>query len=140
MRITLLLSLLLFTHLASAQTATGRWVTVDDETGKRRSVVEITERGGRLYGRIVQLFRDPGEDADPVCTKCGIDDDRHGKKVIGMEIIRGMVRDGDEWGDGTILDPKNGSVYDCKLWLENGQLKVRGYVAFFYRTQTWLRE
>jgi len=75
-----------------------------------------------------------------VCSKCPTDDDRHGKKVIGLEIIRGMVRDGDTWTDGTILDPKNGSVYDCKLWLEDGHLKVRGYVAFFFRTQTWLRE
>ena len=46
----------------------------------------------------------------------------------------------EEWKDGTILDPENGSVYDCKLWVEGGRLKVRGYVAFFYRTQTWVRE
>jgi len=38
------------------------------------------------------------------------------------------------------MDPETGKVYDCKIWLENGQLKVRGYVAFFYRTQTWLRD
>lgn len=123
-----------------AQSITGRWVTIDDETGKRRSVVEITERNGKAYGRIVQLFRDPGEDPDPVCTKCPTDDDRHGKKVVGLEIIRGLVRDGEEWADGTILDPKNGSVYDCRMWLEDGTLKVRGYVAFFFRTQTWHRE
>ena len=57
-----------------------------------------------------------------------------------MEIIRDLVPDGEAWNDGTILDPKNGSVYDCKLWLEDGKLKVRGYVAFFFRTQTWVRE
>lgn len=139
MRTTLLLLLLLPLTLC-AQSVTGRWTTIDDETGKRRSVVEITERDGKLHGRIVQLFRDPGEDQDPTCTKCAADDDRYGKKIIGMEIIRGMIGDGEEWNDGDILDPKNGSVYDCKLWLEEGKLKVRGYVAFFFRTQTWVRE
>jgi uncharacterized protein (DUF2147 family) len=139
MRTTLLLLLLLPLTLC-AQSVTGRWTTIDDETGKKRSVVEISERGGKLYGRIVQLFRDPGEDPDPTCTKCAANDDRFGKKVIGMDIIRDMVKDGDEWVDGTILDPKNGSVYDCKLWVEDGKLKVRGYVAFFFRTQTWVRD
>ena len=57
-----------------------------------------------------------------------------------MEFIRGMRKDGDEWGDGSILDPENGKVFDCKLWVEDGDLKVRGYVAFFFRTQTWVRE
>ena len=119
---------------------TGRWVTIDDETGKKRSVVEITERNGKLYGTVVKLFREPNEEQDPVCKECDEKDDRYNKKVIGMEIIRGLVKDGDEWGDGTILDPKNGSVYDCKIWLEDGKLQLRGYVAFFFRTQTWVRE
>lgn len=119
---------------------TGRWVTIDDETGKKRSVVEITERNGKLYGTVVKLFREPSEDQDPVCKECDEKDDRYNKRVIGMEIIRGLVKDGEEWGDGTILDPKNGSVYDCKLWLEDGKLQVRGYVAFFFRTQEWVRE
>lgn len=123
-----------------AQGIFGRWVTIDDNSGKKRSIVEISERGGKAYGKIVQLFREPGEEADPVCDECDAADDRYNMKVIGMEFIRGMVRDDDEWDDGTILDPENGKVYDCKLWVEEGKLKVRGYVAFFFRTQTWVRE
>ena len=57
-----------------------------------------------------------------------------------MLIINGLEKDGDEYDDGTILDPKKGKVYDCKIWVdESGDLQVRGYVAFFYRTQTWKR-
>ena len=136
----LLLLLLVLPLCSSAQDITGRWITIDDATQKPRSVVEIALRDGKAFGHIVKLFRDPGEDPDPVCDKCDADDDRYNKKVVGMEIIRGMVRDGDEWEEGTILDPKNGSVYDCKLWIEGGNLKVRGYVMFFFRTQTWVRE
>lgn len=131
---------LLFQCVSDAQGIFGRWVTIDDNSGKKRSIVEISERGGKAYGKIVQLFREPAEEADPICDECDAADDRFNKKVIGMEFIRGMVRDEEEWSDGTILDPENGKVYDCKLWVEEGKLKVRGYVAFFFRTQTWVRE
>ena len=120
----------------SAQDINGRWVTIDDNTGKRRSVVEIEVKDGKANGRIVEIY--DKTQADKTCDACT--DDRKGKRLQGMEIIRGMVKDGDEWEDGTIMDPDNGKIYDCKLWLENGQLKVRGYVAFFFRTQTWVRE
>ncbi len=122
----------------AGQDVAGRWVTMDDVTGKKRSVVEISVVNGKASGTIIQLFRVPSEEQDPVCKECT--DDRKGRKVIGLDIIRGMVKQDDEWTDGTILDPQNGKVYDCKLWIENGSLKVRGYIAFFYRTQTWIRE
>lgn len=121
---------------AQAQSIVGKWKTIDDETGKPKSVVEIFEKNGKIYGKIIQLFREPGEDPDPICDKCT--DDRKNKKVIGMEIIRELVQSGKEWKNGNIMDPKNGTVYDAKLWLEDGKLKVRGYVLFLYRTQTWL--
>ena len=131
----LLLLLLLAPALATAQGVTGRWTTVDDNTGKPRSVVEITERNGKLSGRIVDMH--DKSKIDKLCDKCPAD--RHNQPLVGLEIIRDMVRDDDEWEDGTILDPETGKVYDCKLWLEDGKLQVRGYVAFFFRTQTWVR-
>lgn len=141
MRALLAVCILVLAAEASAQTGIfGRWVTIDDKSGKKRSIVEIIERGGKAYGKIVQLFREPGEEADPICDECNAADDRYNMKVIGMEFIRGMVRAEEEWSDGTILDPEIGKVYDCKLWVEDGKLKVRGYVAFFFRTQTWVRE
>jgi uncharacterized protein (DUF2147 family) len=120
----------------SAQTIFGKWKTIDDETGKPKSIVEIYEKDGKAYGKVIKLFREPGEDQDPICDKCT--DDRKDKKVLGMEIVRNMQKDDDEWEDGTILDPKKGTVYDCKMWIEDGELQVRGYIAFFFRTQTWL--
>ena len=119
----------------SAQDIFGKWKTIDDNTGKARSIVEITHKDGKAFGTILKLFREPGEDLDPICDDCT--DYRKNKKVIGMTIITEMEKDGDEWDDGEILDPENGKVYDCKLWVEDGKLKVRGYVAFFFRTQTW---
>jgi len=117
----------------------GKWKTIDDETGRPKSIVEIYMLDGKFYGRVDSLFRKPGEDPNPVCDKCPEDDPRYNKPVLGMEIIKDMKKDGDEYTGGTILDPKKGKIYRCKLWIEDGKLKVRGYLAFFYRTQTWYR-
>ena len=134
--ISILIAILISAATVSAQSIVGKWKSIDDETGKPKSVVEIYEKNGKVYGKIIKLFRDPSEDQDPVCDKC--EDDRKNKKIIGLEIIRDMEKDDNEWEDGTILDPKKGTIYDCKLWLEGGNLMVRGYVLFIYRTQTWL--
>ena len=100
-----------------------------------KSIIEIFERNGKVYGKIVKIFTKV--DPDPICEKCPEDDPRYGKKIIGMEIIRDMKRSGDEYSDGNILDPEAGKVYRCKIWLEGHELKVRGYWGPFYRTQTW---
>lgn len=122
--------------VAQQKTPVGKWKTVDDNTGKTKSVVEIYEKGGKLHGKVLQLF-DP-EKPNPKCEECATDDPRHLKPIVGLEIIRNMTKDGSEYANGDILDPENGKVYKCKLWVENGKLMVRGYIAFLYRTQTWL--
>lgn len=121
----------------NAQSVLGKWKTIDDETGEPKSVVEIFERGGKVYGRVVKLFRKPNEEQDPVCKECDEEDPRYKKKVIGMEIFNGQVNE--EYTEGEILDPTNGKVYRCKMWLEGKDLRLRGYVGFFYRTQTWIK-
>lgn len=72
----------------------GKWKTIDDETNEAQSVVELFERDGRLYGKIVRLFRQPHEDPDPVCEACDPSDERYRKKIIGMEIL---ARHGEGW-------------------------------------------
>ena len=126
---------------ASSQAIVGKWKTIDDNTGQQKSIVEIYEKAGKIYGKVIAIFPDPNEDQDPVCKECNSDDPRFNKRIIGMEIIRNMVKDEDDgqvmYEDGDILDPENGKVYRCKLWIEGGDLKVRGYWGPFFRTQTW---
>lgn len=138
-RLLLLPVLLLFWACGvQAQTVIGKWKTIDDESGKEKSIVELFERDGKLFGRIVKIL-DTQKDPDPVCDKCPNDDPRYNKKIIGMEFIRDLTRDGQEYAGGDILDPEAGKVYRCKLWLEGDDLLVRGYWGPFYRTQTWKR-
>lgn len=135
-----LLLLALASTQGSAQSEiTGKWKSIDDETKEAKSIVEVFEKGGKYYGRIVKLFRKPNEDPDPVCSECDAEDPRFNKKIIGMEILKDMKKVGSEYSEGTILDPKNGSVYRCKIWIEKSDLKLRGYLGPFYRTQTWKR-
>ncbi|TGK20681.1 DUF2147 domain-containing protein [Leptospira fluminis] len=121
----------------------GKWKTIDDEDGAEKSVVEVYEQGGKIYGKIVSL-RDPNDkDGKPkVCTKCeGADKD---KPVVGLVIIKGLSVDGDEFTGGTIMDPNNGKIYKCKLKSVDGgkKLNVRGFIGFSLigRTQTWLKK
>lgn len=119
----------------------GIWTTVDDSTGKPKSLIRIAERNGELYGSIVKLIDPPGGNANPVCDKCS--GSLQNKPVVGMTIMRGLRRDGDEWNGGTILDPESGNTYKVYLEvLEGGKkLKVRGYVgiSLLGRTQYWRR-
>lgn len=134
--LTLLISTLSLTFVG--QSVLGDWKTIDDETGEPKSIVTIYEKDGKVYGKILELIN-PTE-ANPKCTLCT--DDRKDQSITGMEIIRDMEQDGDEWEDGTILDPKKGEVYDCKIWVDEDNpdlLHVRGYVMFFFRTQNWHR-
>lgn len=121
-----------------AQTAvTGKWKTIDDETGKETAIIEIFERNGNIFGRIEKIFPGPKDESDPVCELCNKKDPRYNKKVIGMEILQNMKKSGDKYSGGNVLDPKNGKVYTCKLWRQGDDLRIRGYWGPFYRTQTW---
>jgi len=140
MRLVILIYCLISGFLIHSQSIVGTWKTIDDETGKARAVVEIYQVDGLVYGKVIKIYPQPNEPKDPICGKC--EDDRKDKKIIGMEIIRELnfEETDQEYTGGEILDPEDGNIYNCKLWVdEKGFLKVRGYVGFFFRTQTWLR-
>ncbi len=125
---------------AAADPVVGKWKTIDSETGKPKSIVEITQApNGALSGHIVELLN-PSK-PNPVCDKCS--DDRKNKPITGMEIIRGMKASGiGKYAGGTILKPDEGKVYKSKMELVEGgkKLEVSGCIAFICKSQTWLRQ
>lgn len=64
--------------------------------------------------------------------------------VVGLVILSGLTKEGDEYLGGQILDPDNGKVYRSKVRLtDNGKaLSVRGYIGVptLGRSQTWMRQ
>jgi uncharacterized protein (DUF2147 family) len=126
---------------AAENTPVGTWTTIDDATGKPKSIVQITEANGKLEGKVLEVLQSD-QGPHPVCKAC--DGERKDKPVEGMVILWDVEKDGDVWDGGRILDPKNGKTYKVKLsMLENGQkLDVHGYIGFSWigRSQVWERK
>ncbi|MBH1960277.1 MAG: DUF2147 domain-containing protein [Flavobacteriia bacterium] len=123
-----------FATLSYAQIE-GKWKTIDDETGQEKSIVEIFKKSdGKYYGKVTQLLIKP---ANPNCVDCK--DDRKNKPILGMEVVRGLSKDGSEFTGGTITDPKTGKTYKCTITRSGDKLNVRGYIGFSLigRSQTW---
>src|SRR5262244_4598075 len=133
-----LMTLMLATPAMSLDSPVGTWNTVDEKTGKVVSNVEIYEQDGKIFGKIVGLTEPNDAQGKPkICTKCaGTDKDQ---PIVGLVIIRDLAVSGDRFKGGTILDPEDGKVYKAEVWIEDGKLKVRGYLGLFYKTQTWIK-
>jgi Uncharacterized protein conserved in bacteria (DUF2147) len=108
--------------------AGGLWQQLDEGTGKSRGWFLIFEHDGVYEGAIAKMFMEPGEDPNPICTNCK--GDQHNTPWLGLTIIKGMVRSGLDYENGTILDPRKGEAWSALMRLSpNGQeLTVRGYL------------
>ncbi|KIA81304.1 DUF2147 domain-containing protein [Chromobacterium amazonense] len=127
----------LASQMALAGSAAGLWKTIDDETHQAKALVQINEGpNGELSGKVIKLYQHP----DAVCDKC--DGANKDKPVNGMQILWGLKKDGEEWSDGKILDPKSGKIYTsgAKLIEDGKKLRVRGYIGPFFRSQVWERQ
>ncbi len=126
---------------AAEPTAAGLWEQVDDNTGRPESWFKITERNGVYVGNLVKIFFKPGEDENWVCDRC--EGAEKGAPVLGLALIKGMRRNGYSYENGTIMDPRDGSVYRALMRLspDGSKLEVRGYlgISLFGRTQVWNR-
>ncbi|MGA7486142.1 MAG: DUF2147 domain-containing protein [Xanthobacteraceae bacterium] len=141
--VTAILALGLATRAAPAAeiTAVGLWEQVDENSGKAESWFKISERNGVYEGNLVKIFAKPGEDENLVCSKCeGVE---KGAPVLGLTLIKGMQRNGLAYENGTIMDPRDGSVYRAlmKLSPDGRKLEVRGYlgISLLGRSQVWNR-
>ena len=122
-------------------TAVGLWEQVDDATGEVQSWFRIVEHNGVYEGSIVKMFLKPGDDPNPICTKC--EGEQKNAPTLGLTIIKGLQRNGLNYENGTVIDPRSGSVYNAMMQLRpDGQkMMFRGYlgIALLGRTQIWNR-
>jgi uncharacterized protein (DUF2147 family) len=113
----------------------GTWITIDDETGKAKSHVEIYEKSGKLYGRIVKLLLKP---QNTICEVCN--GERKNKPLVGMLVLYNFTLSDNEWTGGKIYKADNGKEYNGSLKVnEHDQLIVTGKVLFITKSQTWTR-
>lgn len=132
------LALMAATAVSAQVPFLGEWTTIDDESGEKKSVVNIYKAdNGMYYGQIVTLF----EDSDALCTECK--DADHNQPIVGLTIIRDMQLVDGELRGGKVLDPENGKLYYAKIYLEKGNLILRGSLdkrGLLGRSQTWIRK
>ena len=125
---------------AAAATPAGLWRTIDDNTGKPRSLVRINENNGE-FSAVIEKGLLASDTPDAVCDKCK--DERKGQRIVGMTIVKGIKLVDGHYEGGEILDPENGKVYRCLMKLDSTgkQLEVRGYIgiSLIGRSQTWTR-
>jgi uncharacterized protein (DUF2147 family) len=122
----------------NAQDIFGKWHSTNDETGEVDSVIEMYEKEGKAYAKIIEI-KDPERQTD-LCELC--EGTNKNKPILGLEILSGLEKEDDEWSGGTILDPRNGKVYNCYIKLvKPDKLKLRGYIglAVFGKTKYWNR-
>lgn len=138
-----LITIFLFTAQlshAAVKSPVGLWQTIDDKSGKPRSLIRISQKYGKLSAVIEKGLLET-DTPDAVCEQCK--DERKGQKIVGMTIAEGLQKDGDEYNGGKILDPENGKIYKCKMTLNEAgdELEVRGYIGFSLlgRSQIWKR-
>ena len=80
------LLMVMMTVSVASQSILGKWRTVDDETGEEKSIVEIKESNGRVFGKIIEIF-DP-QKRDLLCKFCKGQD--HNKPILGLDIIKNI--------------------------------------------------
>jgi len=115
---------------AYSQTILGKWITEGGDSN-----VELFQVGDKLNGKIVWLRAGEG-----TLDKKNQNKSLRNRKLMGVNVLTGLVKKGERWEGGQVYNPKNGKTYKCSIWLEDGNLKVRGYLGMFYETQTWIRK
>ena len=121
---------------AQASDPTGRWRTLDDETGRPMSVVEVTTTGGKLSARVVETLNEP----NAKCTECS--GANKNKPVIGMRVLWDLTQKDGVWGNGNGFKPSSGDSFKAKSVVPSADgrtLEVTGCKMVFCRTARWVR-
>lgn len=128
--------LLAFSCLFAAEDIGGFWKSLNDE-GKAQCIFGVYESEGAYYGRIIGTYNKEGRMEDTIYKPSGKADGIVGNPYMcGLDIIYGLQDTGPSFS-GTIVDPEKGKTYKCELWLDNGNLIVRGKLFVFGRNITW---
>ena len=122
---------------AFAQDVIGKW-KLDDGT----AIVEVYKEGNAYNGKIVWLEKPTEADGSAVVDSNNPDKNLRSRKLMGLNMLSGLTKNGSEYTGGKIYDPGNGKPYNCSMKVEGDVLKVRGSLdkkGLLGRTMDWFR-
>ena len=122
---------------AFAQDVIGKW-KLDDGT----AIVEVYKEGNAYNGKIVWLEKLTEADGSAVVDSNNPDKNLRSRKLMGLNMLSGLTKNGSEYTGGKIYDPGNGKTYNCSMKVEGDVLKVRGSLdkkGLLGRTMDWFR-
>ncbi len=126
-----------FAASAVAQDIGGFWKSFDEDTGMPQCVIGVYEYEGMYYARIIGSFDDEGKMFDTIY---------HPKErapgIVGNPYYSGLdlvyfLSDSGNIFKGKVVDPKKGNVYNAEVWVDNGNLVLRGKLFIFGRSKIW---
>ncbi len=138
------IGLLMLTSMVGDSSEEGDQLIGVWEPSNKKVKVKIDKISGKYYGKIVWL-REPidPETGKPKTDKNNPDESLKSVPLKGYRLLKDFVYSGDnEWTEGTIYDPQNGSTYSCVIKLKDeNTIDIRGYIGVktFGRTDVWKR-
>lgn len=122
---------------ALAQDVTGKW-KLEDGT----AIVEVYRQGDVYNGKIVWLQNPTEADGSPAVDSENPDKSLRSRKLIGLNMLSNLKKNGGEYTGGSIYDPGNGKTYNCSMKVDGDVLHVRGSLdkkGLLGRTMDWFR-
>ena len=122
---------------ALAQDVTGKW-KLEDGT----AIVEVYRQGDVYNGKIVWLQNPTEADGSPAVDSENPDKALRSRKLIGLNMLSNLKKNGGEYTGGSIYDPGNGKTYNCSMKVDGDVLHVRGSLdkkGLLGRTMDWFR-
>ena len=119
------------------QNAVGHWQVFNGD-GTPGGKVDTYLENGKLFGKVTEVR--PGRTTHDLCDRCS--GEYKNQLILGMVILRNFHPSGDDWVDGTVVDPENGTEYKGKIWaVGNDKLRLRGFIgiSLLGRTEGWVR-
>lgn len=120
-----------------AQDVVGKWKLEDGS-----AIVEVYRQGDSFNGKIVWLQNPTESDGSPAKDGNNPDKNLRSRQLIGLNMLSGLKKTGNEYSGGSIYDPGNGKTYNCSMKVEGNVLKVRGSLdkkGLLGRTMDWFR-